>query len=253
MFLLQLVPEKRFLRKLQHAVLALIFSQPYLSSHTLMLAHGIRSLVVEHLSAQYELSEKTGVTFLYCNYKESREPATYIRLALKQLCRRMEDLPAELLKLYKRHFKNDSEPNLEELRTLFIAVSQQFDCVFLAVDALDECSIIQRRDLCDFLKHIVNINASSKPAQTSAVPPNAEGSGTIKLFVTSRREADIARAFGEANFPRIEIEARKVNKDIEVYARAQIDQRLQDGSLVLQDIELKDKILDALIGKSGGM
>ena len=161
----------------------------------------------------------------------------------------MENLPTELLKLYARHFRNDSEPSLEELRALFIVVSQHFDRIFLTIDALDECSISQRQELCDFLKHIVN---APKPAKIGS-PPKAEGSGTIKLFVTSRKEADIARAFGEAGFPRIEIEARKVDKDIEVYARAQIDQRLRDGRLVLQDIELKDKILDALIGKSGGM
>ncbi|KAF8424851.1 ankyrin repeat-containing domain protein [Tirmania nivea] len=208
----------------------------------------LASLVVEHLSAQYELSGNIGVTFLYCNYKEPREPVTYIRLALKQLCRRIKNLPAELLELYKKHFKNDSEPSLEELRILFIAVSQHFDCVFLTVDALDECSISQRRDLCDFLKRIVNASTA-----IGAISLKAGGLGTIKLFVTSRKEADIACAFSEANFPRIEIEARKVDKDIEVYARAQIDQRLQDRRLVLQDIKLKDEILDALIGKSGGM
>lgn len=202
--------------------------------------------MIEHLSARYELSKalNTGVTFLYCNYKESRTPTTYIRLAMKQLCRRMQTLPSSLYELYKKHYKSDSQPRLEELMSTFLAATEQFNRVFLVLDALDECSLDQRKDL---LSHIVELitapNYSIK----------ATGYGIVKLIITSRKEADIEHILLQRTFPIIEIQAVKVNSDIKIYVQAQVEQRLQDGRLELRNMALKDKIVNALTTKAGGM
>ena len=79
------------------------------------------------------------------------------------------------------------------------------------------------------------------------------GHGQVKLFVASRKELDIERAFLRKSFPTIEVEATKVDGDIELYVKAQIEQRLHDGSLTLNNIKLKDKILTALTVNPGGM
>lgn len=75
--------------------------------------------------------------------------------------------------------------------------------------------------------------------------------GNIKLFVTSRKEADIERSF--INVPTIQIEAKKVTADIESYVRFELDRRLKDGTLTLRDSGLKKEILEALLGRAGGM
>ena len=198
------------------------------------------SLVVEHLSARYQLSADTGMAFIYCNYKESRTTIAYMRIALKQLCRTMQSIPPTLRTVYEKHYSDDSQPLYDELRTVFLAIIQQFGRIFFVLDALDECTLDQRKDLCDFIFSITNTASTST-------------SGIVKLFVSSRKEPDIERAFRQKSIPRIEVAATKVDKDIEVYVKAQIELRLQDERLVLRDMTLKDKILSALTKKAGGM
>ena len=196
--------------------------------------------MIEHLSALCGLSagSGTGITFVYCNYQESRTTTTYISLALKQLCRTMQSLPHQLQEFYEQHYRNDSQPKYDELRSIFLTIMQQLGCIFFVVDALDECTIDERNHLCRFLLSITDTSTSR---------------GTVKLFVTSRRESDIERAFRQKLIPTIEIEATKVDSDIEVYVKAQIELRLQNGSLSIRDMALTDRIFSALTTKSGGM
>ena len=183
------------------------------------------------------------MTFIYCSYKEPRDSTAYIRLAIKQICRRIELFPSELQDSYKKHYRNHSEPSTEDLKAIFRAIAQKFSRMFLVLDALDECTQEQRGELCSFFFDIVAPKPGSKPT----------GRSTVKLFVTSRKEPDIERAFGKRSFPTIEIEAAKVNDDIAVYTRAQINSRLADGRLTLKDMTLEDTILNALTVKAGGM
>lgn len=108
--------------------------------------------------------------------------------------------------------------------------------MFFVVDALDECTVVERKSLCHFFLSITNTSTSQ---------------GTIKLFITSRKEPDIEKAF--QLIPTIQIKAEKVNSDIEVYVKAQIELRLQNGDLNIKDITLKDKILSALTTEARGM
>ena len=178
------------------------------------------------------------MTFIYCSYKESRTTLTYIRLALKQLCRTMQSLPPELLQVYERHDANDSQPKYDELKTVFLAVLRQFGRIFLVLDALDECTLDQRKDLCEFILSITNTTSTK---------------GIVKLFIASRKEPDIEQAFQQKSTPTIEVEAAKVDSDIEAYVKAQIELRLQNGSLRLRNMALKDKIFSVLTTKAGGM
>ena len=152
----------------------------------------------------------------------------------------MKSLSPKLNEVYEKHNKYHSQPGLQELQEIFLAAVQQFNCVFFVLDALDECTLDQRADLCEFFAQVVE----SSPGT---------GHGLVKLFVASRKELDIERAFLRKSFPTIEIEATKVDSDIELYVKAQIEQRLDDGSLALNNTILKDKILTALTTNAGGM
>ena len=163
---------------------------------------------------------------------------TYMRLALKQLCRKMQSLPPPLQEVYERHYHNDSQPKYDELRIVFLATAKQFGVIFFVVDALDECPLDARKDLCDFFLSIASTTT---------------GQGVVKLFIMSRKEPDIDLAFQQKSIPMIEIQAAKVDSDIEVYVKAQIELRLQDHRLYLRNMALKDKILFALTAKADGM
>ena len=190
--------------------------------------------MTEHLSARYQLFTNAGVTFVYCNYKEFRTTMTYIRMALKQLCRTMQSLPLELQTVYNHHYSNHSQPKYEELRTVFLAFIRHFGHIFFVLDALDECTTDEKKPLCDFMLSLAN----------------STDQGIIKLFVTSRKESDIELAFRQKFIPIIEVDAAKVNSDIEVYVKAQIELRHE---LKHKNVELKKKILNALTTRAGGM
>ena len=224
--------------------------------------------MIDHISALYELTTDIGVTFIYCNYKEPRDSAAYIKLALKQICRRIKPLPDQLQKAYRKHYENDSQPSSGELRSIFLTIALQFNSMFLVLDALDECTLDQRAELCEFFSDIVESNISSIPTldaygtshsgnpsnfSSKGQTPRSTSQGIVKLFVTSRKEPDIERVFQQKLFPTIEIEATKVDSDIAVYTKAQIESRLKDQRLILQDMALKSKILTALTTKAGGM
>ena len=197
--------------------------------------------MIDHLSGRYELCTGIGITFIYCNYTESRSSPEYIRLAIKQLCRRIPSLPLKLEKVYEQHYKNHSQPSYQDLQDIFLATGQQFNSVFFVLDALDECALDQRADLCNFFAGLVEQVSTST------------GYGPVKLFVASRKELDIERAFLRRSFPAIEVEAAKVDSDIELYVKAQMEQLLHDGSLALHNVTLKDKILTTLTTNAGGM
>ena len=197
--------------------------------------------MIEHLSELYEPSAGTGITFVYCNYNESRTAPTYIRLALKQLCRTMQHIPPELQKVYKHCYDNDSQPKYDELKSAFLAIIRQFGCVFFVLDALDECTLVQRKDLTKFILSIADTTSTST------------GQEIVKFLVTSRKELDIEQSFQQKLIPTIEVETTKVNNDIKIYVGAQIELRLQDGRLSLRNMALKDKIFSALTTKAGGM
>ena len=163
----------------------------------------------------------------------------------------MQSLPPKLLEVYEWHYRKGSQPKYDELRVIFLAVIQQFGRIFFVLDALDECPLDQRKDLCKFILSIVD--TSSSPTINSTSTPTSTKQGIVKLFVTSRKEPDIERAFQQKSIPTIEIEAAKVDSDIKVYVKAQIELRLQDGSLELKNMELKNRILSVLTTKAGGM
>lgn len=158
----------------------------------------------------------------------------------------MQCLPPSLQQLYEKHYRGDSQPRYEELKVTFLAITQQFESIFLVLDALDECTPSQRAELCEFFSEIVELSVISTPT-------TATNNGNVKLFVTSRKEPDIERVFMRKSFPKIEIQAEKIDHDIKVYVQAQIEQRLDDGRLDLGNMALKDKIFDALTTKAGGM
>lgn len=157
----------------------------------------------------------------------------------------MKEFPRQLLEAYKKHYRNDSHPSSDELRSIFVAIALQFNSMFLVLDALDECVQDQRTELCKFFFDIIRPNTAPTTASTSR--------GIVKLFVTSRKEPDIERVFQQRLFPTIEVEAAKVDRDIAVYTRAQIESRLKDGRLQLRNMALKTKILNALTTKAEGM
>ena len=98
--------------------------------------------------------------------------------------------------------------------------------MFFVVDGLDQCSSTHRAELCDFLATTVERSKE-----------------VVKFFVTSRT---VDKVFLQKPFPRIELNADRLASELKRYVTSQIEKRLNNCSLLLQDQNLKGKIFDAL-------
>jgi hypothetical protein len=110
-----------------------------------------------------------------------------------------------------------------------------FVCVYIIVDALDEFE-----DRKTFLPIITGMGSAS-------------GNGLLKIFVTSRREDDIVAHFAKCRTPALEIEATKVDTDINAFVRAEVGEWGKKTSDISLDDGLRSEIILALTSKSGGM
>lgn len=176
--------------------------------------------------------DKSGFCYVYCNYKEPQDTSTYVRALIKQLVRSTDDVHPELT----TYFHNDRKPGYAELQLVLQKLSEQFETLFLVLDALDECSLDQRGEILEVLHGLISLGRSH--------------GCHVKLFITSREEPDIKRAL--TTFPMIAIAAEKVNADIEAYIVYRMGSYLATADFNIDDT-LRNKIFSTLVGKADGM
>jgi hypothetical protein len=122
----------------------------------------------------------------------------------------------------------------------FVSLIEDLSEVYVVFDALDECPEQERRDIMNFITDIV-----TEP-----------GPCYVKVFVTSRKEMDIAKAFQDRRIPTIPIQADSVACDIEAFVRSQVEtlRRGEHGkTLYVSGDDLKEKIIRTLAEKADGM
>lgn len=191
-----------------------------------------RSRVLDRISEDYALDDRTGVVFVYFNFQapETQIYDKVLATLVKQLCRRRNNYPSQL----QGPYRSSNTPTSKELLSQFINLAMTFDQVFLTIDALDECQ--PRKNILDFL--------SSLSRETSC---------RVKVFVTSRRERDIEIEFTRSNFPTLQLEAKKVDEDIKAFVHHEVRRRTVPDNLCLIDDQLQLEIKEALCSRSGGM
>lgn len=122
----------------------------------------------------------------------------------------------------------------------FESLVEDSSTVYIVLDALDECPEEERGNILGFITGIVTAQIGCR----------------VKVFVTSRPETDITRAFEDYNVPTVQILAGNVTADIEAFARSQVKQ-LRDGkngkTLFITDDRLEEKIVQTLASKAQGM
>jgi hypothetical protein len=113
-----------------------------------------------------------------------------------------------------------------------------FKGVYVVIDALDECPQRERYHMISFITEVMRSLRCAK------------------IFVTSRRESDIIRAFEESNTPTIQIKAENVAGDIETFVRSEV-LKLRNGyhgrKLYLTNDALEARVIQTLTEKAAGM
>ncbi|XTI90461.1 hypothetical protein V2W45_1188742, partial [Cenococcum geophilum] len=188
----------------------------------------ISSLAIDRLMQAYQ-DRKTGIAYLYCNYKKYQEQKAInlFSALLKQLAQ--TSLTPEPVKvLYKQHQQRQTRPSIDEILKTLHAVIQNHTQVFIIVDALDECQ--EGPEYRDALL----VGLRSLPAPQT------------RLMVTSRPIPKITQEF--QNSSTLEIKAREDN--IRLFVESQTA-RLP--ACVLRNQNLKQLIITQITDHVEGM
>ena len=181
------------------------------------------SLVIDRLRDEY-VGQKVAISFVYFDYQDQRNqsPENVIASLLRQIASQNPVLPNPLLKLYMKFGEQDRRPQIQDLELTLLDVCQDFDQVFITIDALDECD--ERTSRKRFLLFLAELQQTP----------------SIRLFVTSRPyPEDIQKAFGQA--PQIVVEASVA--DLRKYLRRRIEESDTAG---IVDEDFKQHLVETI-------
>lgn len=194
--------------------------------------------MLEHLTAKSGLNGETAICFAYYNYRtpDSQNPKQIAAALLKQLCRHSPAVPPKLLSLKQAAHR----PTLADIEQFLVKLpaDMKLKQVYVVIDALDECDKNDRPRIIQLLSKIM------------------EGVPCAKIFVTSRREGDIERAFTNSKTPTIQIQAKNVKADIRNFTESETT-KLRHGhygkKFFISSDDLAAKIIEFLTEKADGM
>lgn len=153
-----------------------------------------------------------------------------LRCLIAQISQMTERFPFLVSDMYDRYKGRRSQPSTEELVELLVTISKQsFDRVYIFLDALDECN--EREILLPTLDQLIAHNI-------------------VSVFLSSRREQDIAESLSVLDPIVVSIEAQQVAADVEIY----LSKRMKvEPYLRILSNELKSEILNILVHGANGM
>ncbi|KAB5570506.1 ankyrin repeat-containing domain protein [Coniochaeta sp. 2T2.1] len=191
----------------------------------------LASIVVDELTTRFRDNETVGIAYLYCNFRRAHEQnaADLVASLLKQLSQSRSTLPVSVRSLYDNDKKQPRRPSFDQLSQTLRSVAEEYQRVFVIVDALDEC---QTSDGCrqQFLKCMLTL---------------VDQLG-VNFFATSRNIPGIAQHF--QGMAQLEIRARK--EDVREYLNGHISGL---PSFVGRNPALKEEIFTEIIKAVDGM
>ncbi|KAF7542440.1 hypothetical protein G7Z17_g11566 [Cylindrodendrum hubeiense] len=160
-----------------------------LASH---LIQGVKSLCEDRATTQ-----KCAYVYYYCYFGHNQnEAAPFLKWILGQLCRQVDKIPPHLHNLYK----HGGEPSLVDLLRSLEAIVEEFDSVYLVVDAVDESR--ERADLLKVLRDLVTDVTFQK----------------VRVIVTSREYLDIEKVMDGISAP-VSMRNPLLDEDIRLFLR----------------------------------
>ena len=203
-----------------------------LTIHLINRANQLRSSIIDRLAKNQINSPASALAFFYCdgNYAEKQDSRYILGSLIRQLIPAsslMKDT-AELKLIKSQYDRNlgGGSPPLDTLLFTLEWISHAYEQVYIIIDGLDECE--NRKTLVNNLSNI---------------PTDA-----FNLFITSRPENDIVKAFGEK--PNMGMDNKYVQQDIAAHIKIVLD---EDEDFQDLDVDLKNEIAEKLQAKNEGM
>ena len=189
------------------------------------------SLVIEELQKWISGSDMS-MAFLYFDYydRDRQSPNAMMASVLKQVLAGMSKIPTSVEDAYTKAQGTGASLPLSTIETLLLDVAaNEVSCIYLIVDALDECDdLSSRRVLLQSFNRLLQ-------------------SRRFRLFVTSREHLDdINSAFRK--MPDIKIQAQ--DADLRRYMQQQIECAGLESTV---DDELSTEIVETIAEKAQGL
>ena len=91
-------------------------------------------------------SPNVAVAYLFCDYKDlaTQQPRKILGSLVQQIARQDEQSLAKVQRFYELHAQNwkiHVEYDCQDLCRLIIEISNDYSCVIIVVDGLDECGV----------------------------------------------------------------------------------------------------------------
>jgi hypothetical protein len=190
------------------------------------------SAVIDWLRLQIAGRPKTIVIYVYCDYvdRDSQTGLAMIGSLTKQLLWWAESIPTTALDLFRQRSREKQAMDEEDAKTIFGLLVDQFETVYICMDAVDECVPGSRRQLLEFLK--------------------AMDSPSLRLLLTGRHsvEAEVNGVLSSLSPKTISI--RAAEEDIRIY----LSQKLAtDQYPEAMNESFKEQIVEKLVRVSQGL
>ncbi|KAF5009576.1 hypothetical protein FDECE_4234 [Fusarium decemcellulare] len=192
--------------------------------------------VVQEALTRAHASSNTSAAFFFCDYKDSKTwSSVNILGAVSSQLARQKDEAFEILRQYYDELHPArglaKTPDPDELRARISQMSELFDQTIIVVDGLDECGD-STEDVVDALMQVT------------------DDSDKVSMALFSRDHFNIRIRLDE-DFEVIPIVAH--TEDIQLYVGAELEKRIQTRQLRLNDMSIKEEIMEALVSRAGGM
>ncbi|KAL7905457.1 hypothetical protein GGI35DRAFT_471675 [Trichoderma velutinum] len=199
----------------------------------------LTSKVIDHLPAtrQQKVEHDEGFAYFYCSRSDPvrRQTKYILRSYISQLAR-VPNYPTMMEKniyaLYLRAKKEKRGFSTAECETALVDLINFYPRTTLILDALDECEMDTREALARILRNLVD-----------------KGEGTVKIFIASRKEADIEEHLSLQKL--VEISTADNKDDIEKYMEEQVAK--VGGIWRSVSTEVKEQVRKTIGEKSDGM
>ncbi|KAK1536059.1 hypothetical protein CPAR01_09601 [Colletotrichum paranaense] len=201
----------------------------------------LSSSVIKHLKEKSEENPQVALAYYFFSFGNLEQQKVTVMLSslIGQLCASRPDTP-QPIKEFESFVVKRERPDTDTLENALRAAVRGFSAVYIVVDALDECPILdgERTRLMDCLSKII-----------SKMPDN------LHIFCTSRAEPDIRTKFEEMpslptkNTISLMKNQAGLDSDLSLY----IDATLATGTYKLWPPEIKTEAKESLLAKADGM
>ncbi len=196
----------------------------------------ISSNVVDYLASKTD-NQTSATAYYYCDFSEKQtlETVSILGTLIKQLMlpktSLLETTGAQILRTYSDGIRS---PSREELIDLLCSILAAYSLVYVMLDGLDECERDVQQDILLALNRLAHF-----------------GQTTVKVFISSREDAQIANAL--RGYPFVQMSEAKLRDDIVQFVEETVKSKLYSGELLIRDPALEQEIISTLVTRSQGM